>query len=404
MRHWWLVAAFLAAGGALCPDTGEYARRRAALCAALPDGAVVLFAPGENEGGGDHRTGFRQDANFFYLTGWEDPGAVMLAAPGTDILFLPKPEAKRETYYGRMLDPADPGAPGATGFQTVLPLERLERELLRVLERRERIFTVGQPAIDRLRAAFPLREVSDAREALARLRMTKSPAEIALIRRAAEATMKAHRAAWRRAAPGVYEYQVAAALAHAWTEGGCERSAYAPIAASGPNALVLHYWKNRRRMEAGDLLLADAGAECSGYTADITRTIPVSGRFSARQRRLYQAVLEAQKAAIAAVKPGAYLADLTRIARERLDASGGLGKYLTHRVSHHVGLDVHDPADLAAPLAEGMVITVEPGVYIPEENTGIRIEDMVLVTGTGAEVLTAALPRDADEIERALGK
>lgn len=403
MRIWWVAAALFAAGGVLWPAADEYPRRRAALASALQDGAVVVFAA-TDEAAGDHRTGFRQDAGFYYLSGWEEPGAALLIGPETDTLFLPKPEAKRETYHGPMLDPADPGAPAATGFRSVLPVERLESELARVLKRRRRVYTVGEAATARLRRAFPLREVAGAGEALTRLRMTKSEAEIALIRRAAEATMEAHRAAWRRTAPGVYEYQVAAALAHSWTENGCERAAYAPIAASGPNAVVLHYFRNRRRMEAGELLLIDAGAECAAYASDVTRTVPVSGRFTARQRQLYEAVLGAQQAAIAAVKPGAVLADLTRAAREHLDANGGLGKYLTHRVSHHVGLEVHDPADLAAPLGENMVITIEPGVYIPEENLGTRIEDMVRVTKTGAEVMTAALARAPDEIERAMGE
>lgn len=401
MRIWWPAAALFAAGGVLWPAADEYPQRRAALAAALEHGAVVVFAAGE-ESAGAGRTGFRQDTNFYYLSGWEEPGAALLIGPQTDILFLPKPETRRETYHGRMLDPADPGAAAATGFRTVLPLARLEGELGRVLENSRRIYTVGEEATVRLRRAFPLREVASAGEALARLRMTKSPAEIASLRRAAEASMEAHRAAWRRAAPGVYEYQVAAALAHSWLEAGCERAAFAPIVASGPNAVVLHYEKNRRRMEAGELLLIDAGAECAAYAADVTRTVPVSGRFSERQRKLYEAVLAAQQAAIAAVKPGARLADLTRAAREHLDANGGLGRYLTHRVSHHVGLDVHDPADLDAPLAENMVITVEPGVYIPEENLGIRIEDMVRVTKTGAEILTAALERAPEAIERAM--
>jgi Xaa-Pro aminopeptidase len=193
-------------------------------------------------------------------------------------------------------------------------------------------------------------------------------------------------------------------------DAGCERNAYAPIVAAGPDATILHYSANSRRLDRGELLLMDVGAECAGYAADITRTIPVGAGFNVRQREIYDIVLGAQNAAIAAVKPGAMLSDLTKAAREYIDAHGkdlhgaALGKYLTHGVTHHVGLDVHDATDFTAPLAEGNVITIEPGIYIPEEKIGIRIEDMVLVTKDGAKLLSGALPRDAGEIERALGR
>jgi Xaa-Pro aminopeptidase len=168
-------------------------------------------------------------------------------------------------------------------------------------------------------------------------------------------------------------------------------------------------------MERGDLLLVDAAAECAGYAADITRTIPVGADFSARQREIYEIVLGAQKAAIAAVKPGAYIGgpgrpSLVKAAMDYIDSHGKdlhgerLGKYFTHGISHHIGLDVHDASDNGVPLEEGMVISVEPGIYIPEENIGIRIEDMVLVTKDGARVMTAALPREAAEIEKAIRK
>lgn len=404
MRFRWLLAAFFAAGGVLWPAPAEYPARRAALSASLKDGVLVLFARTGTEPGSDYRTGFRQDPDFFYLSGWQEPGAVLLAAPGNDILFLPKPDPTRENYTGKMLDPAAPGARAETGFATVLPLERLDAELQRVLQVQTRLYTIGDANMQKLRQAWPLRQVAGASEAIARMRMVKSPAELALIRKAAEATMEAHREAWRRAAPGAYEYQVAAAMVQAYTGLGCERSAYAPIVAAGPNATILHYWRNRRQIDRGELVLMDAGAECSGYAADITRTIPAGAKFTDRQRQLYEAVLGAQKAAIAAVKPGVLLSDLTRVAREYLESHGGFGKYLTHRISHHVGLDVHDAADLTVPLAENMVITIEPGVYIPDEKTGIRIEDMVVVTKDGAEVITEALPREPDDIEKALGK
>jgi len=225
----------------------------------------------------------------------------------------------------------------------------------------------------------------------------------------------AHLAAWKRAVSGLYEYQVAALMASVYLDRGCERSAYAPIVGSGPNAVYLHYDRNTRRMEHGELLLMDVGAECAGYAADVTRTIPVDGHFTKRQREIYDIVLGAQKAAIAAVKPGATIGRNTpnsihEAAYEYLNSHGkdlhgaALGKYFTHGISHHIGLEVHDAADMAAPLEEGMVISVEPGLYLPDEQMGIRIEDMVLVTRDGARVLTAALPREAAEIEKAMGR
>ena len=163
-------------------------------------------------------------------------------------------------------------------------------------------------------------------------------------------------------------------------------------------------------MDRGELLLMDVGAECAGYAADITRTIPVGARFSKRQRERYEIVRGAQNAVIAAIKPGLPIGDLGKIAREYINTHGKdlhgepLGKYLTHGVSHHVGLDVHDATDFSQPLAEGNVITVEPGIYIPEESIGIRIEDMVLVTKEAARLMSGALPRDPGEIEKALGR
>jgi Xaa-Pro aminopeptidase len=245
--------------------------------------------------------------------------------------------------------------------------------------------------------------------------MKKSQEEIALIEHATNVSIEAHRAAWKRAAPGLYEYQVAAAMTVVFGENGCERPAYAPIVGSGPNSVFLHYSRNKRRMDNGEVLLMDVAAECSGYVSDITRTIPVSGKFSKRQRELYNIVLGAQKVSIAAIKPGVTLLKNTpnsvyTIAYDYINSHGKdlhgepLGKYFTHGLGHHVGLEVHDESDRYAPLEAGMVVTVEPGIYIPEENLGVRIEDIVLVTETGAKVLSAALPREPGEIEKAIAR
>jgi Xaa-Pro aminopeptidase len=245
--------------------------------------------------------------------------------------------------------------------------------------------------------------------------MKKSPEELEKLRTAIEATVAAHRQAWRVAAPGKYEYEVAAAMQAVYLSRGCERDSYSPIVGSGPNSIYLHYDHNDRKMDRGEVLLMDVGAECAGYAADVTRTIPVSGKFTSRQREIYEVVLGAQKAAIAAVRPGATLGRTTpnsihQAALDYMNSHGQdqhgqpLGKYFTHGIGHSVGLEVHDAYETGAPLEEGMVITVEPGLYLAEENIGIRIEDMVLVTKDGGQVLTSALPREAGDIEKALAK
>jgi Xaa-Pro aminopeptidase len=415
MRLFYLFCTLLAARpGIAAPGPQEYRARRAELSQKLHNGVVVLF--GSTEKGEENiRTGFFQESNFYYLTGWREPGAMLLLTPPQDdkpyaVLFLPRRQPDQEKWTGRKAGPDDPNIGEVTGFDTVMPAESFESELHKQLDRYAGIYTLGEQSTTLLKALAPLRDISGAGPMIARLRMHKSPEELALIQRSIDATLEAHRAAWKRAAPGEYEYQVAAAMTAVYFDRGCERHAYAPIVGSGPNSTVLHYSRNSRRMDGGELLLMDVGAECAGYAADITRTIPVGAPFSKRQREIYEVVLGAQNAVIAAIKPGLPFSDLSKIAREYINTHGKdlhgepLGKYFTHGVSHHVGLDVHDATDFSQPLAEGNVITVEPGVYIPEENIGIRIEDMVLVTKDGAKLMSGALPRDPGEIEKALGR
>jgi len=409
----------------------QYSARRADLRKSLGDGVTVLFGRTEDREE-DLRTGFFQESNFYYLTGWQEPGAILLLAPlpedskapGYDakaklpreILFLPERNPDQEKWTGRKLGPSDPDAKNITGVDAVMPAERFESELRRVLEAYPRIYTlVDQPSTARLKQLAPLRDISGAALAIAKLRMHKSPEEIALIQHATDVTLEAHRAAWQRAAPGIYEYQIAAAMLDVYEDAGCERSAYAPIVGSGPNSVYLHYSRNSRRMDGGEVLLMDVGAECAGYASDITRPVPVSGKFTHRQREIYEIVLGAQKAASAAVKPGQSLSktvpnSLYHIAYDYIDSHGkdlhgdSLGKYFTHGLGHHVGLDVHDAYDPSVPLDAGMVITIEPGIYIPEENLGVRIEDMVLVTEHGGKLLSGALPREPGEIEKLVGR
>jgi len=395
----------------------EFRARRAALRQSLggaSDGVLLLKGQAEAY---DPIFRFEQEPNFYYLTGWSEPGAALLLTPADEILFLPSPNERAQKYSGKHTSAQDPDAHAVTGFEKVLPIEKLEAELDQALSSHSRIYAPWTESYaGQLRSRYPFREVADATPLIAKLRVKKSEAEIAAIQHSTDVSIEAHRAAWKRAAAGQYEYNVAASFLHSFLDQGCDGPAYSPIVGSGPNGAILHYMTNHRRMDRGELVVIDAAAECDAYASDITRTIPVGGKFTPRQRELYQIVLGAQKAAIAAVKPGAWLAgsglagsgqSLTKIARDYIDAHGKdshgepLGKYFTHDIGHHVGLQVHDPR-FDGPLEAGMVITIEPGVYIADEQLGIRVEDVVLVTPSGAKVLSAALPKEPDEIEKAV--
>jgi Xaa-Pro aminopeptidase len=410
-------------GAAVSP---EFAARRANLRKSIPDGILVLFGNKESE---DLHDAFFQQTDFYYLTGWEEPGAILVLtpepqkdSPGYDqratapreILLLPQRVPSQEKWTGRKLGPDDADAPSATGFAAAMPAERFESELRALLEIYPNLYALDSANALLARIA-PLRIVLDARLPIARLRMEKSPAEIAAIQKATDASIDAHRAAWKAIKAGQYEYQIAALMVGTYMNEGCRRSAYAPIVGSGPNSSTLHYSRNSRRMDAGEVTVMDVAAECDNYASDITRTVPVGGKFTPRQREIYDVVLGAQRAAIAAAKPGMTFGRTTpdslyKIAFDYINTHGKdlhgqpLGQYFTHGLSHHVGLDVHDAFDPTEALKPGMVITIEPGVYIPEENIGIRIEDVILVTETGAKVLSGALPTGPDEIERALAQ
>lgn len=403
-----LSAAALTAAG-IAPR--EYQERRAELRKSL-DGVMVLFGADDPD---DLHTSFFQESNFLYLSGWREPGAIMMLTRQTEILFLPARDLRMELYTGRKLGPDEPDAPKQAGFDRVMPKSALESTFLKVLETARWVYTIpGDPRVQKLKSLAAFHEDADAAPAIARLRMVKSAAEIELITKATDVTVAAHLAGWKKTRPGVWEYEIAAVMTNAYFERGCERNAYAPIVGSGPNSVILHYAANHRRLDSGETVVADVGAECSDYATDVTRTVPAGGKFTPRQRELYEVVLGAQKAAIAAIKPGMRLrADgpsLHQIAYDYINTHGHdshgqpLGKYFVHGLGHYVGLDVHDPGDPAAPLKAGTIITIEPGVYIPEENIGIRIEDIVLVTDDGAKVLSAALPREVGDIEKLVGK
>jgi len=389
----------------------EYQARRALLRKSL-DGVLVLFARAD-----DDLRDYIQEPNFLYLTGWRDPGAVLMMTANEEILFLPPRSKTAEIFYGRVTDPNDADVFEKTGFRAVLPRSAVETAFLRLLEGTPKIYMErGDPQAEKLKGLAPLHEEGNTTALVGDLREMKSPAELVLIQKASDATVAAHLAAWKAMKAGKSEYEIAAVMTGTYFSMGCERSAYAPIVGSGPNSVILHYSANKRRMDSGEVVVMDVGAECSDYATDVTRTVPVNGKFTARQKEIYEIVLGAQKAAIAAIKPGVKVGrrddkgTLYGIAFDYINTHGkdshgaALGKYFTHGLSHHVGLDVHDPGPTSIELKAGMVITIEPGIYIPEENLGVRIEDTILVTENGCKILSGGLPKEVEEIERLVGK
>lgn len=318
------------------------------------------------------------------------------------VLYLPAPDARRRRWSGPSLA-ADEAARAATGVEEVRPLSRLAADLAalpagEIVWHRPRART--SPSLEPALAALDRSDLvhADPAPVLARLRAVKDEEEIARIRRACELTAEGLRDAMRTCEPGMPEYGLQAVLEFACRRGGAVRQAFRSIVASGPNAVILHYDANRRAIEAGDLVLMDVGAEYGGYAADVTRTFPASGRFRERQAAIYDVVLAAQRAGLAAVRPGANLRIVDAAARKVI-ADAGYGPAFLHATSHWVGLDVHDPCDVRAPLVPGMVLTVEPGIYLVDEGLGVRIEDTVLVTADGAEVLSAGVPKERAAIE-----
>lgn len=411
---------------------GAYAERRAKLLAQV-DGPVVLFGFTGKENDSPSYV-FNQEESFYYLTGHNEAGAALLLIPTAptgkgsngprEILFLPPRDRMRERWDGPRIGPADPDVKERTGFAEVKAFADLRGELERAGKIFPRVYTLlprdsdeGYPHVriwqNWLYQALPQATFQDARPLLGAMRQIKTPTELALLDRAVELSIDAHLEAMKMMRPGLHEYEVAARMEYIHKRGGCEGEAYAPIVGSGFFSTVLHYNAVDKKIEDGDIVVLDVGGQYSGYAADITRTLPASGKFSARQREIYEIVLGAQQAVLAALKPGMTLGrggpnSLHKIAYDYINTHGKdkdgkpLGRYFIHGLGHHVGLNVHDAGDANRVLEPGMVVTIEPGIYIPEEKLGVRIEDMVLITADGYKLLTARLPRDPDEVERAM--
>ncbi|HWR35529.1 MAG TPA: Xaa-Pro peptidase family protein [Clostridia bacterium] len=413
----------------------DYRARRMALASRTKGAVVLMFAATESEGS---LHGFRQDNNFFYLSGWAEPGAALVIAPEvaatpehparpyTEILFLPAHNVSQEKWTGPTLGPENSRASEIAGFARVEVLDKLRDELVKVLPQpRALVLTDLAEAGENSPATIPLEwlrrantfpnygSVQDVKALLAEMRAVKDAGEQERIRKATEASKAAHLAALKAIKPGVTELQISGLMQYEFMKRGCERPAYAPIVGSGINSTVLHYADNSKTIDDGDLVVMDVAGEYSMYASDITRTAPANGKFTPRQREIYDIVLGAQRAVMDAFVAGKSVLtgnspeSLYKTAYDYINTHGKdlhgqpLGKYFIHGLGHNVGLEVHDPG--RGPLSTGMVFTIEPGIYIPEEKLGVRIENIVLVGPDGKLVnLTADLPHTADEIEAAM--
>ena len=434
------------------PGQLPYAARRARVLESLgEDGVLVLPAASEPVAGGDVELRYRPDPDLYYLTGYSEPEAVLVLAPGAQspcTLFVRPRDPERELWTGRR--GGVEAARTRFGADAAFPISELAMRLPDLLAGRSTIYTrpgagdrvlqdlllgtLARGRVARQRTGRGARALADAGAVLDELRLRKDPHELALMRTAADISVEAFRACAAAIRDGAGEWEVQAVLEFGFRRRGADAPAFESIVAAGDNATVLHYVANDRRMHAGELLLVDAGASVGGYAADITRTFPVSGRFTGEQRALYDAVLSAHDAALAAVRPGAPVDGIHAAAVRALVAAlvdqglltGAVDalvedeqsykRFYPHKTSHWLGLAVHDVGEYALPgatrtLEPGMVLTIEPGLYLPAaaaelpealRGTGIRLEDDVLVTESGAEVLTAALSVAAEEVEALL--
>ncbi|HEX9348373.1 MAG TPA: Xaa-Pro peptidase family protein [Gemmatimonadales bacterium] len=386
-------------------DTAAVAARRRALLKRVGRGSVLIPSAHERNIEQDYvqDNDFRQDNTFYYFTELETQDAwLLMTARGPDsletVLFLPPRTPSQERWTGLRLGP-DSVAVRLSGIAKVLPVDSLEARLRAGPEPH---YT---PHVQR---GTDVVRPNDLKPIVDSMRVVKDADEVSRLRRAVDISVAGHIAAMRAARAGMWEYELEAALEDGFRRNGADRVGYPSIVGSGPNSTTLHYDVNRRKTENGDLVVIDAAAEWGQYTADVTRTFPVNGKFTPRQKAIYDLVLGAQQAAFDAVRPGITMRELDGIARRYMrDHSGNLcgqqtcddREFFNHGLGHPIGMDVHD-VGISRPLEPGMVITLEPGIYIQPEQLGVRIEDDVLVTAKGGEWLSAGAPRTTDAIEK----
>ena len=426
----------------------EYARRRRNLMGLMePNSIAIIPSARQQLRSRDTEFHFRQDSDFYYLSGFSEPEAVLVLIPGRRhgqfVMFCREQDPDVELWNGYRAGPD--GACADYGADDAFPIGDIDDILPGLIEGRERVYySMGRSAafdrqimgwVNSIRSkeaagAVPPGEFNDLNHMLHDMRMSKSASERRLMRRAADITARAHQRAMRQCRPGMHEYQLEAELQHEFLASGARHPAYLSIVGSGANACTLHYVANSAKMRDGDLVLVDAGCELEYYAADVTRTFPVNGRFTPPQRALYELVLRAQEAAIAEIRPGNHwnqphdasvrviTAGLVKLGLLRGKVANLIKRkayrdFYMHRVGHWLGLDVHDVGDYRVGgewrlLEPGMVMTVEPGIYVAPQNRkvaakwrgiGIRIEDDVVVTRDGCEVMTGKAPKTVEEIE-----
>ncbi|MEO8275427.1 MAG: aminopeptidase P N-terminal domain-containing protein [Thermoanaerobaculia bacterium] len=433
-----------------------FAAHRQNFAAKLPAGAVAIVRTAPESSVETSPDPYRQDSDFWYLTGFGEPDAVAVIRPGAAeglryVMFVPPRDAAKETWTGRRA--GVDGAKSDFGAEAAYSMEEFDKKLPELMIGATSLVYLdgGDNAFrGRLldlwngpnRNATALRTAADAGPIVHELRLIKDATEVGLLRRSAELSAEAHIAALSRVRPGGNEIDLKAAMVSTCLAGGATRMSYPPIVGSGRNSVILHYDRADKPLDDGAMIVNDTACEYAMYAADVTRSYPVSGRFSADQRAIYEIVLAAQKAAIAAVAPGVAYRKMNEITigvvvdgllrlgilegnRDELIASGAQRKFYPHGSGHWVGLNVHDPGSYGLPegvtgperyrqaattLQPGMLFTVEPGIYIPEGSTadkrwwniGVRIEDEILVTATGGDCLSCAAPREIVEIEKAI--
>ncbi|ATA20757.1 aminopeptidase P [Gibbsiella quercinecans] len=426
----------------------EFHNRRQALLAKMaPASAAVIFAAPEATRNADSEYPYRQSSDFWYLTGFNEPEAVLILVKSDEthnhsVLFNRVRDLTAEIWFGRRL--GQEAAPARLGVDRALPFDEINDHLYLLLNGLNVVYhaqgeyayadAILYGALEKLRKGFRQNlqapaTVTDWRPWLHDMRLFKSPEEIGVMRRAGEITALAHTRAMETCRPGMFEYQLEAEIHHEFTRHGARYPSYNTIVGSGENGCILHYTENASQMRDGDLVLIDAGCEYQGYAGDITRTFPVNGSFSTAQRAVYDIVLASLYKALALFRPGTSIREVTEdVVRvmvsglvklgvmhgevEQLIAEQAHRQFFMHGLSHWLGLDVHDVGHYGTPSRErllepGMVLTIEPGLYIapnadvpPEyRGIGIRIEDDILITADGNENLTASVVKDADDIE-----
>lgn len=426
-----------------------YESRRKTFLERLDCGVAVFTSAPTTLRNNDVEHEYRQDSDFFYLTGLDEPNCVLVLSTvhpeHRSALFVRPRDPEREQWDGPRVGVDE--APQRLGVDVAYPIDKFAEKLPDYFQNAERLVaSVGRSrafddklfkALQKTRGRWKTgvgwpTQIVDPLVILHEMRLRKDPTELQVMRRAAGITTEGHRRAMRECKPGMFEYELEAALSHTYRTRGAARHAFPPIVASGSNATVLHYTTNGRKIEDGDLVLIDSGCEYEGYAADVTRTFPANGRFTSEQRAIYEVVLAAQEAAIAECKPGANLDKVHEAAtgvlvdgllalkllqgdRAELLKEHHYKRFCPHRTGHWLGMDVHDVGQyflrrVPRVIEPGMVFTVEPGLYIPPkgdqaprqfQGIGVRIEDNVLITETGCEVLTADAPKAIEEIEAA---